>query len=396
MTIAIKVSESLKQASLIRKMFEEGARMRAEYGAENVFDFSIGNPNVAPPEKFYDVLEKTARESKPADHAYMPQAGNPETREAVAKFVGGQQGVNLTANEIYMTAGAAAALYIVFKTILDPGDEVIVPAPFFVEYGAYVSNYGGFLKPVSTKEDFSLDIDAIEAEITEKTKAVIINSPNNPTGQVYSRESLEGLAAVLTDKGRKLNRNIYLISDEPYRAIIYGGITVSSILDIYPESMVVTSYAKDLSLPGERIGYAAICPDMTHKDDVINGMNVTSRTSGHVNAPAFMQRVVAPLQGVTVDVSEYQRKLDLIADGLRDCGYDFMTPKGAFYLFPRSPIPDDFKFTDILKEERILVTPGSAFKGPGHFRISYCVDDATIVNSLPGFKRAIDKAKFGE
>jgi aspartate aminotransferase len=393
MTIANKIGESLKQSSLIRKMFEEGAQMKAKYGAENVFDFSLGNPNVAPPDEFYSVLRKTAIESNPADHAYMPQAGNPETREAIAKFISGQQGVSLSANEIFMTAGAAAALNIVFKTILDPEDEVIVPSPYFVEYGFYVNNYNGLLKDVSTKEDFSLDIDAVEAEISEKTKAVIINSPNNPTGQVYSRKNLQELSTLLKDKSREMNRTIYLISDEPYRAIIYGDVTVPSILDIYPESMVVTSYAKDLSLPGERLGYAAICPEMTHKDDVINGMNFAGRISGYVNAPAFMQRVVGPIQGLTVDVSEYQRKLDLIAGGLSDCGYDFVIPKGAFYLFPKSPIPDDFEFTAILKEERILVTPGSGFKGPGHFRIAYCVDDSTIVNSLPGFKRAMEKIK---
>lgn len=391
MTIAIKIKSSMEKASLIRKMFEEGIKMKAEYGAENVFDFSLGNPNVSPPKKFYDVLEMVSKESKPSDHSYMPQAGNPAARESVAAFVCKQQGVDITANEIFMTSGAAGALNVVLKTILDPGDEVLSPAPCFVEYGFYADNYGGVFRTAPSKADFSLDMEAMDGAINEKTKALIINSPNNPTGQVYSREILKELADLLVKKEKKYKKTIYLIADEPYRAIIYDGVEVPAILDLYPESIVVTSYAKDLSLPGERIGYGAICPEMTHKTDLLNGMALAARIAGYVNAPAFIQRVIARLQGVTVDISEYKRKLDLLTKGLNDSGYDFFMPKGAFYLFPKSPIPDDVAFTEALKEEKIIVTPGSGFMGPGHFRIAYCVDDKTIVNSLPGFKRVMDR-----
>jgi aspartate aminotransferase len=279
------------------------------------------------------------------------------------------------------------------KAILDPDDEVICPAPYFVEYNTYVDNHGGILKTVSTKPDFTLDLAAISAAVTEKTKAVLINSPNNPTGQVYSKESLDALGAMLSEKGRSLNRTFYLISDEPYRKIVYDGITVPSIFPCYKESVIVTSYSKDLSIPGERIGFIAVNPAATHRQSLLGGLALANRILGFVNAPALMQRAVAALQGVQADLEAYTRKRRLLCDGLSDCGYIFAKPKGAFYLFPKSPIPDDVKFVQALQEELILGVPGSGFMGPGHFRLAFCVDDETIVNAIPGFRRAMEKFK---
>ena len=292
-----------------------------------------------------------------------------------------------------MTCGAAGALNVMLKALLDPGDEVITPTPCFVEYMFYVDNHGGVLNMVPTHPDFSLDLEALEAAITPKTKALIINSPNNPTGQIYSEESLKALGHLLTEKSRAFGRTIYLLSDEPYRKIIYDDAKVPSIFKCYPESVIGTSYSKDISIPGERIGFAAVNPAAAHKDSLMAGMTLTNRILGYVNAPALMQRVVACMQGLSVDIGEYKRKRDLLCDGLADCGYEFTKPSGAFYLFPRTPIEDDVKFVKALQEELILVVPGSGFAGPGHFRIAFCCDDNTIVNALPAFKKVMAKFK---
>ncbi len=292
-----------------------------------------------------------------------------------------------------MTCGAAGGLNAVFKAITDPGDEIISPAPYFVEYNFYADNHGGILKPVSTKPDFTLDIDAISSAVNEKTKAIIINSPNNPTGQIYSQESLKELGTLLEKMGGKYGRSIYLISDEPYRKIVYDGHTVPSIFPCYRESIVVTSYSKDLSIPGERIGFVAVNPEASFKKELLGGIALTNRILGFVNAPALMQRVIAAIQGDCVDVSEYARKRKLLCDGLAECGYEFVTPPGAFYLFPKTPVEDDVKFVRSLQEELILGVPGSGFGGPGHFRIAFCVEDETIKNAMPGFKRVMEKYK---
>lgn len=391
MTIAKKIDEFITRSSWIRKMFEEGARLKAEHGADKVFDFSLGNPNLPPPAGFRDALKAVAEDDRPGVHGYMPNTGYPETRKAIAGFIQKEQQVSVGPDDIIMTCGAAGALNVILKAILDPGDEVITPAPFFVEYGFYADNHGGVLKTVPTTDDFSLDLSAIEAAFSEKTKAVLINSPNNPTGQVYSKESLAALGRLLDEKSRALNRTIYLISDEPYRKIIFDGIEVPSIFDAYPESILATSYSKDISIPGERLGFIVVHPDADARDALLGAMALANRILGFVNAPALMQRVVARLQGEQVDVSAYARKRELLCDGLADCGYDFVRPPGAFYLFPRTPVPDDVSFVRELQEELILVVPGSGFGGPGHFRIAFCVDDAVITGAMPGFKKVMEK-----
>lgn len=391
MTIAKHIESIISGSSWIRKMFEEGARLKAEHGAENVYDFSLGNPNLEPPEKFRAALKDAVASSDPGVHAYMPNTGYPHVRKSVADYLCDEQKVQVTENEVIMTCGASGALNVILKTILDPGDEVITPAPFFVEYRYYVDNHGGTLKTVPTKPDFNLDIDAVSAAITKKTRAVLINSPNNPTGQVYSKQSLNELGTRLTEKGKELNRTLYLIADEPYRKIVYDGQKVPSIFQTYTESIIATSYSKDISIPGERIGYLAVNPEASYKKELIGGMALANRILGFVNASALMQRVVASVQGASVDISAYARKRELLCNGLADCGYDFFTPAGAFYLFPRTPIPDDVKFVRALQEELILVVPGSGFGGPGHFRIAFCVADETIINAMPGFKRVMEK-----
>ena len=388
MTIAKKIEATLSESSWIRKMFEEGERLRAEHGAANVYDFSLGNPNLKPPKNFRDSLINTANSSVKGNHAYMPNVGFPYVRKSVAACVSVEQQAEVSEKEIIMTCGAAGALNVILKTILDPGDEVITPSPYFVEYKFYADNHGGILKTVPTKPDFSLDITAISSAINNKTKAVLINSPNNPTGQIYSKESLIELGTVLNDKGKKSGRTIYLISDEPYRKIVYDGVKVPSIFNCYRESIIATSYSKDISIPGERIGYIAVNPDAAFKENLINGMALANRILGFVNAPALMQRIIASIQGASVDISEYQRKRDILCNNLAECGYEFVRPSGAFYLFPKSPVPDDVKFVKALQDELILVVPGSGFGCPGHFRIAFCVDDDIIINSIPGFKRA--------
>jgi aspartate aminotransferase len=389
MTVAAKVQSFLERASWIRKMFEEGAQLKAKHGVENVYDFSLGNPNLEPPARFKEVLVDVARASGGGHHSYMPNIGYPSVRQAVAEYLSTEQGVAVTANEVIMTCGAAGALNVILKAIIEPGDEVITPAPYFVEYGFYADNHGGVLKTVPTKPDFTLDLQAIRAGITPKTKAVLINSPNNPSGQVYAKESLLELGSLLTEEGRRLNRTIYLIADEPYRKIIFDGVEVPSVFPCYAESVIVTSYSKDLSIPGERIGFLALNPEATYKAELLAGMALANRILGYVNAPALMQRTIQSLQGASVDATIYQKKRDLLCNGLTECGYEFVKPKGAFYLFPKSPSPDDVAFVRALQEELILTVPGSGFGAPGYFRIAFCVDDETIRRSLPGFQRVL-------
>ena len=393
MTISNQIESYLSRSSWIRKMFEEGTRLAGLYGAENVYDFSLGNPNVCPPDKFHTVLEEMVKTSRPEDHGYMANVGFPQVRQAVAAEISRVQQTTVAPDEVIMTCGAAGALNIALKALLDPGDEVLSPVPCFVEYGFYAENHGGVFRTAPANPDFSLNIQHLAEAVSAKTKAVIINSPNNPTGQVYDKESLMQLGAMLKEKGKAFGRTIYLISDEPYRKIVYDRIEVPGIFACYENSIIATSYSKDLSLPGERIGFAAVNPQATFKKQVLDGMALANRILGFVNAPALMQRVVGALQEENVDISQYARKRDLLCDGLAGMGYEFTKPKGAFYLFPRSPLKDDVAFVSLLQEEKILTVPGTGFHGPGHFRIAFCVSDQTIINALPGFARAIEKTR---
>ncbi|MDM8551851.1 pyridoxal phosphate-dependent aminotransferase [Desulfobacterales bacterium HSG2] len=391
MTIAKKIETIITKSSWIRKMFEEGAHLKAEHGSENVYDFSLGNPNLPPPEKFNEILRDTVDSCGLGDHCYMPNTGYPQVCKSIAEYLSGEQGAEVSEKEVIMTCGAAGALNVILKTLLDPGDEVITPAPYFVEYGFYADNHGGVLKTVPTNPDFTLNIKAVSDAVTEKTRAVLINSPNNPTGQVYSEESLRELGALLEKKGKELNRTLYLLSDEPYRKIVYDGTVVPSIFACYNESIIASSYSKDISIPGERMGFAAVNPKAAFKDALLGGMALANRILGFVNAPALMQRVVACMQGMCVDMSEYARKRELLCQGLADAGYEFVKPAGAFYLFPKTPVADDVKFVKALQEELILTVPGSGFGGPGHFRIAFCVNDETITNAMPGFRKVLEK-----
>jgi aspartate aminotransferase len=390
MTISKKIHSFVSQASWIRKMFEEGLKLKQLYGEENVFDFSLGNPNLIPPLRFKEILRKVAAEDMPNMHGYMPNAGYPETRKAIADYINRKQGTSLAYENIIMTCGAGGALNVVLKALLDPGDEVVIPIPYFVEYRFYVDNAGGIPVLVRTKKDFSLDIEAMDRAITEKTKIVLINSPNNPTGKVYDHKAISSLSKILEEKERTFGKNIYLLSDEPYSDIVFNNVKIPSILKAYKNSIIATSYSKSLSIPGERIGYIVVNPQNIHLEDVIGGIVLCNRILGFVNAPALMQRIIAGMQGTRVDVSLYQRKRDILCEGLSSIGYTFHCPEGAFYLFPKSPVEDDIVFVKTLQERRILTVPGSGFGGPGHFRIAYCVDDKTIINAMEGFRAAFE------
>ncbi len=392
MTVAKKMQAFAEKSSWIRKMFEEGARMKAEFGAENVFDFSLGNPDVPPPAKFSEVLKDLAENDKPGVHAYMPNGGYPYVREALARRLSQEQEVTLDQGDVLMTCGAAGGLNVVMKSLLDPGDEVIILSPFFVEYNFYVDNHGGVTKIVATDEEFNLDIPAIEAALSEKTKAVLINSPNNPTGQVYSAESLKELGQLLDRVGEQFCRSIYLLSDEPYRKIVFDDCEVPSIMATTTNSIVVSSYSKDLSLPGERIGYIAVHPEMKEKAALLDALTLANRILGFVNAPALMQRVVEQLQGVSVDSSIYARRREVFCKVLDEAGFEYVKPKGAFYLFPKTPI-DDVEFCTLLQEEKILAVPGRGFGAPGYIRLAFCIDEDVIARSADAFKRAMAKAR---
>jgi aspartate aminotransferase len=391
MAISQRIAANISRSSWIRKMFEEGAKRKAIYGADKIFDFSLGNPNLEPPAQFHEEIRRLMDDPTPGRHGYMPNAGYPETRQAVAEHVNSFTKARLKGDDVIMTVGAGGGLNVLLKTLLDPGDEVIIPKPYFVEYDFYIDNHQGKPVQVAVGEDFSLDLDAIAAAVSERTKAVLINYPNNPTGRVCSREEMDGLAGLLSEHSSRLGRSIFLISDEPYRKIVFDDVEVPSVLDSYQDSFIVSSFSKDLSLPGERIGYIAVNPGITDNELISAGLVLSNRILGFVNAPALMQRAIPNLLSYTVDVDAYRRKRDMLCDGLSACGYSFVVPKGTFYLFPRTPIEDDVEFVRVLQEKNILVVPGSGFGGPGHMRIAFCVDDRVIENSLPGFERAIKK-----
>ncbi len=392
MAISEKMRNFAEKSSWIRKMFEEGAKLKAKHGTDNVFDFSLGNPDLMPPPEFDECLLRIARESAPGAHSYMPNGGYLWVREAVAARMSSEQGVPVNGADMLMTCGAAGALNVTLKALLNPGEEVILLAPYFVEYNFYVDNHGGTSRVVATDKNFNLDFEALQEALSENTKAIIINSPNNPTGQIYSRQDLETLGKLLDEAQKRFGTSIYLIADEPYRKIVFKGHTVPSIFQSYRNSIVLSSYSKDLSLPGERIGYMAVHPEIEDKGSLLNAMTLANRILGFVNAPALMQKVVAELQDVSVDCTIYERRRDIFCDILDQAGYDFLHPKGAFYLFPKAPIEDDVRFCAILQENMILAVPGRGFGAPGYFRLAFCTDEKIIKGSAEGFTRAYNKA----
>jgi len=389
------IRESMAEGSWIRRMFEEGNVLREQHGAENVFDLSIGNPVVEPPPQFHRELKKLADSPVPGMHRYMPNAGYPETRAAVARQFSQETGLTFGADDIIMSCGAAGGCNVFLRTVLNPGDEVILFAPYFMEHANYVANYGGVSRILATDEQFLPKLDAFEEAIGPKTKALVINSPNNPTGIVYSEDVLRAIGGVLRKKEAEFETTIYLLSDEAYRKLVYDGAEFPFPLHYHPNTISVTSHSKDLALPGERIGYIAVHPDCAHRDDLLSGMVFCTRTLGFVNAPALMQHLLSNLQGVSVSVPDYERKRDFLYGSLVEMGYSVIRPQGAFYLFPETPVTDDVAFVKELQDLLVLTVPGRGFGGPGHIRISYCVDDRTLEGSLDGFRKVARKHGLG-
>jgi len=393
--ISRKLKKQMSEGGWIRKMFEEGIALKKKFGEENVFDFSLGNPIIEPPPQFHRELQKWVDKPLAGMHRYMPNAGYPETRAAVAKYLASQTKLPFSTGDVIMTCGAAGGLNVALKTIVEAGDEVIIFAPYFVEYIYYIDNVQGVAVTVPTDENFLPNLKVLEKSVTAKTKAVIINSPNNPTGVVYDEAVFKGIGGVLRKKESEYGTEIYLISDDIYRRLVYDGLTCPYVFKYHPYSILVTSYSKDLALPGERIGYIAVNPACDGRDELVAGMVFCNRVLGFVNAPALMQNVVRNLQETTVDIGQYVKKRDMLYNGLVAMGYSIVKPSGAFYMFPRSPLDDDLAFVRELQKHNVLVVPGTGFGAHGYFRISYCVDDRVIEGALPRFKKAAEEFGLG-
>lgn len=376
-------------------MFEEGEKLKKKHGVENIFDFSLGNPITEPPEELKEELIRIATSRALGMHRYMTNSGYEDVRDDVAQFHRETTGLPFTRDHIVMTVGCAGGINVVLKSILDPGDEVIVPCPFFVEFMFYITNHNGVMKLVDTKDDFHLDIEKIKAAINKKTKAIIINSPHNPTGVVYNEEELGELAALLREKSQKGQR-IYIIADEAYKKIVYNGTALPNLFHIYDDTVTVTSHSKDLALPGERIGHIAMSPRIKNVQSLIDATIFANRILGFINAPAIMQRVVAKFQRASVDIMEYQKKRDAIYNILVESGFEVVKPTGAFYIFPKSPIPDDVQFVKTMLQHHILTVPGVGFGKTGYFRIAYCVNMDVIEKSRPYFKEVGELLRSGQ
>ena len=386
--IAEKMKPYVKNNSAIRMMFEEGNRLRAIYGPENVFDFSLGNPSVPAPDCVRQAIIDLVNEEEPTVlHGYMSNAGFEDVRQTIAESLNRRFGTSFAAKNLIMTVGAASGLNVAFKTILNPGEEVIVFAPYFLEYGAYVRNYDGVLVEISPDTTtFQPNLAEFEQKITPKTRAVIVNTPHNPTGVVYSEETIKKLSAILEAKQKEFGSVIYLISDEPYRELAYDGVEVPYLTKYYNNTVVGYSYSKSLSLPGERIGYLVIPDEADGSEELISAATIANRTLGCVNAPSLIQKVVAKCVDAKTDLAAYDKNRQALYNGLKECGFECIKPQGAFYLFVKSPVPNEKEFCEAAKKYNILIVPGSSFACPGYVRLAYCVSHETIVNSLPKFK----------
>jgi len=389
--VASQIQAQMANASWIRKMFEKGAELKKQFGAENVCDFSLGNPDIPPPPRTREVILSLADgASQPLGLGYCPNAGLPAFREALGAFLSAQQQVTVKAGQVVVTCGAAGALTSFFRAVLEPGDEVMCPAPYFVEYGAYCGHFGGVLRPVpALPPDFQPDLAAMEAAVTDKTRVIIINSPNNPTGCIYSQAALARLGALVDRVNASRERALFLVSDEPYRFLAYDHAVVPPILPLSRFTLVLGSFSKSLSLAGERIGYIAASPAMPDVDLLMNAVTMTNRTLGFVNAPVLGQRLAMALLNDGVDLSVYDHRRRAMAKVLTSAGIRFAMPQGAFYFFPEAPGGDDLAFVRALLAQNVLAVPGSGFGFPGYFRLSFSVDEAVIARSAAGFKAAV-------
>lgn len=392
--LSAQVQGYLERSSWIRRMFEAGIELKKKHGEAAVCDFSLGNPDLPPPMAVCQGLRDLAEEAgQPFAFGYMPNFGYPHVRQALAREVSKEQGLEVPPDCLVITCGAAGAINAFYRAVLEPGDEIICPAPYFVEYGFYVENHGGVLKPVpSNPADFSLDLAALDAAITPRTRAVLINSPNNPTGRVYTREELAGLAAILKKHSVGRTRPLFLLADEPYRFLAFDGAEVPSLLPLYEYTVVVSSFSKNLSLAGARVGYALVNPAMPGREELVSGIILANRILGFVNAPALAQKLLLKALGSQVDVEIYRKRRDCMAGVLRDAGYEFAMPRGAFYFFPQAPGGDDVVFCQALADELILAVPGRGFGSPGYFRLAFCIGEEVIERSREGFKKA--RARF--
>ena len=387
--ISEKMQKLASNNSAIRAMFEEGNRLAALYGRENVYDFSLGNPNFPAPEAVKTAITDIIENTDPVYlHGYMSNAGFEDVRETIAQSLNRRFGTAFSAHNLIMTVGAASGLNVILKTILNPGEEVIVFAPYFLEYGAYVRNYDGVLVEISPDTTtFQPNLAEFEQKITPKTRAVIVNTPHNPTGVVYSEETIKKLSVILEAKQKEFGTVIYLISDEPYRELAYDGVEVPYLTKYYNNTVVGYSYSKSLSLPGERIGYLVIPDEADGSEELISAATIANRTLGCVNAPSLIQKVVAKCVDAKTDLAAYDKNRQALYNGLKECGFECIKPQGAFYLFVKSPVEDEKAFCEAGKKYNILMVPGSSFACPGYVRLAYCVSYETIVNSLPEFKK---------
>jgi aspartate aminotransferase len=393
MPAAPEIREAIRKGSWIRKMFEEGAVLKGTLGAENVFDFTLGNPYGEPPAPLVAELARLAASPPPGLHKYMPNAGFPEVRRAAAESLAGATGLPFRGDHVVMSVGAAGALNVALRALLSPGDEVVILAPYFVEYLFYIGNAGGVPVTAETDARFQLDLDSIGRALSPKTRAIILNSPNNPTGAVYPGDALAALDGVLAAAEKRFGTTIYAISDEPYRKIVFDGVSFVPPAAVLRNALVAYSHSKDLNLPGERIGYLAVSPRAADADEVAEAFVFCNRVLGFVNAPAILQRAVAKFQDLPADVSVYRENRNVLLDALSRAGIDVVPPGGAFYLFPKSPFPDEMAFVAAAREESILVVPGTGFGRSGHFRVAYCLSPETVRRSVPAWLRLGEKLR---